>query len=103
MMTRPTLAVVVKFRSNLPFEEIQAVVNSRIDEFRSIPGLTQKYYVQDPKTGEVAGMYFWRSTEDFAEFRESELRATIAKAYKVDGEPSVDVYNVFDVLRDGPF
>jgi hypothetical protein len=46
-------------------------------------------------------LYVWESLEALAAFRESELRATIAKAYQVQGEPDIEVYRIFKVLRDG--
>jgi hypothetical protein len=62
--------------------------------------LQQKYYLQDVASGEFAGLYLWKSPEALAEFRDSELRATIAKAYQVQGEPRVEVYRVAKTLRD---
>ena len=75
-------------------------MDSRIDQFRALPGLTQKYYLQDANSGEYAGLYLWESADALAEFRDSELRATIAEAYRTEGEPRVEVYQIFDVLRD---
>jgi hypothetical protein len=60
----------------------------------------QKYYLQDPATGEIAGLYLWESQEALAAYRESELRASIAKAYQAEGEPRVEVYRVVKTLRD---
>jgi heme-degrading monooxygenase HmoA len=99
-MSHPSIVLLVKFRSPLSLEEVQAVVDSRIEQFRAFPGLVQKYYLQDSGTGEYAGLYLWDSAESLAEFRKSELRQTIAKAYQTEGEPRVEVFQVFDVLRE---
>jgi hypothetical protein len=99
-MPAASLVLLVKFRSPLSLEEVKKVVDSRIDQFRALDGLTQKYYLQDSVTGEYAGLYLWRSPDALAEFRDSELRSTIAKAYKTEGEPRVEVFRIFDVLRD---
>jgi heme-degrading monooxygenase HmoA len=98
-MSHPSVVLLVKFRSPLSLEEVQAVVDSRIEQFRALPGLVQKYYLQDSETGEYAGLYLWDSAESLAEFRKSDLRQTIAKAYQTEGEPRVEVFQVFDVLR----
>ena len=99
-MPQPAVVLLVRFKSPLSLEEVREVVDSRIDQFRALPGLTQKYYLQDSNSGEYAGLYLWESADALAEFRDSELRATIAEAYRTEGEPRVEVYQIFDVLRD---
>ena len=95
----PSLVVRVRFKSQLSLEGVMKVAEERIDQFRALKGLVQKYYLEDPATGEVAGLYFWDSKESLDEFNSSELRATIAKAYQVVGEPTVEVYRVMMPLR----
>jgi len=99
-MTQPTLVLMVKFKTPLTLEEVMQVAASRIDEFRALPGLLQKYYLHDPVTDEMAGLYLWESREAFDEFRDSELRASIAAAYRAEGEPRIEVMNVVETLRE---
>ena len=99
-MIQPALILLVRFRSALPFDEITEVMEERAPEFRALDGLQQKYYLQDPSTGEVAGLYLWESAEAFDEYKNSELRATIGRAYQAEGEPRVEVYRVLMPLRD---
>jgi heme-degrading monooxygenase HmoA len=99
-MSPPTLILLVRFASELSLEEAIEVMNARAPEFAALPGLRQKYYLQDDVTGELAGLYLWDSAEDFSAYRESELRATIAKAYRVKGEPRIEIYQVLRPLRD---
>jgi heme-degrading monooxygenase HmoA len=99
-MTHPELLLLVKFKSALSFEQVTKVIDSRIDDFRALSGLQQKYYLQDSATGEYAGLYLWGSSGAFAEFRDSELRATIAAAYQTQGEPRIEVFQVIQTLRD---
>lgn len=51
-------------------------------------------------SGEYAGLYVWESPEALQEFRDSELRATIGEAYQAQGEPDIEVYKVFKILRE---
>lgn len=51
-MSHPEMALLVRFKSPLGLEEINAVIDSRIEDFRALSGLTQKYYLQDPATDE---------------------------------------------------
>lgn len=99
-MSNPTLILLVRFRSPLSLEEVAAVAEERLPEFQALAGLQQKYYLQDAATGEYAGLYLWRSPDDFTAYRDSELRATIAKAYQVEGEPRIEVYRVMRTLRE---
>ena len=99
-MTSPKLILLVRFRSALPMEEVTRIMEERAPEFRALTGLQQKYYLHDPATGDVAGLYLWESTEAFADYRDSELRATIAQAYQAEGEPRIEVYGVLSTLRD---
>jgi hypothetical protein len=101
-MSEITHAILVRVRSRLPFDEIMRIVEERAPEFRALEGLEQKYYLQDPATGEFSGLYLWRSAEALAAYRGSELRASIAEAYQAEGEPTVEVYRVLKTLREDP-
>jgi hypothetical protein len=83
----------------LSIEEIMEIAESRADEFRALPGLTQKYYLHDPETGEVGGCYLWDSAEDLDEYKRSELSASIAEAYQAESEPRIDVLRILMPLR----
>jgi heme-degrading monooxygenase HmoA len=96
----PALLLSVKFESPLSLEEVTNVIHSRIDQFRALPGLIQKYYLQDVATGEYSGLYFWDSAVSLEEFRNSELRQSIAAAYETVGEPRVEVFRLMLPLRD---
>jgi hypothetical protein len=74
-------------------------MEERAPEFRALKGLRQKYYLQDAKTGEYAGLYLWDSPEALDAYRESELRASIAEAYQAEGAPKIEVYRVMEALR----
>jgi hypothetical protein len=99
-MSEPTHAVLVRFKSSLTLDEVMKVVEERAPEFRALEGLQQKYYVQDAVTGEYGGFYLWESPGALADYRDSDLRASIAQAYQVEGEPRVEVYRVIKTLRD---
>ena len=98
-MTAPTLIVMVRFRSTLSMQEVTRVMEERAPEFRALDGLLQKYYVHDPATGEIGGVYLWESAEAFDAYARSELRATIGASYQTEGEPQVEVLEVLMPLR----
>ena len=99
-MSQPQLVLLVKFRTKLPLEKVLEIAENRADEFRALTGLQQKYYVQDSMSGEIGGLYLWDSPEAFTEYRDSELRATIAESYKTEGEPQIHVMSVLKILRE---
>jgi heme-degrading monooxygenase HmoA len=100
-MSEPTHAVLVRFKSKLPFDEVMRVVEERAPEFRALDGLQQKYYLQDQATGELGGLYLWESPEALTDYSKSALRASIAEAYQGEGEPRVEVFRVVKILREG--
>ena len=89
----------VKFESELSEDEVWAVANERVDQFRSLPGLVQKYYVKLDEPDHYGGVYVWDSMESLAAYRGSDLAASIAKAYKVKGAPEIEVLDVVFPLR----
>ena len=98
-MTTPALILTVRFRSRLPFDEIMALAEERAAEFAALDGLLQKYYVHDPATDEVGGVYHWANAEALEAYSQSPLRASIAEAYQVEGVPRLEVQRVVKVLR----
>lgn len=94
------LIQIIKLESELSEEEIIKIAHERAPRFREIPGLLQKYYVKLGQPGQVGGIYIWDSKESLQSFRESELAATIAEAYKVKGKPDIEIVDVLFQLRD---
>ena len=101
-MSHPAMMLLVRFHSSLTLDEVLRVVDERAPEFRALAGLRQKYYLHDADTGEYAGLYLWETTEALAEYRASELKASIAAAYQTQGGPRVEVYRVVKALRPDP-
>lgn len=99
-MSQSNYAVLVRLKTELDRSEIERIMRERAPEFRALDGLEQKYYLEGSEPGEYGGFYLWRSLDDVAEYRESDLAATIAAAYQGVGEPSVEVFKVVMPLRD---
>ena len=71
---------VVKFKSGLSTEEARRIMDERAPDYRALPGLLHKYYVQEPATGDLGGIYLWDSEKSLPAFRESDLASTISVA-----------------------
>ena len=90
----------VKFKSQLSEEELLITAREREPQFRAIPGLLQKYYVQLSEPDNYGGVYVWDSMQSLQEFRKSDLAASIPGAYKVIEGPDIDVMDVLFKLRE---
>jgi len=99
-MNHPKVVLLIRSKTSLSREEPAKVAEQSAPEFKALKGLHKKYYLQDLASGDYAGLYLWKSQVALAEYRHSELRASIAEAYRVQGEPWVKVYRVAKTLRD---
>ena len=91
---------IIRFESSLTEEEVVAVAEERLEQFRAQPGLLQKYYVKLQEPNCYGGVYTWDSMESLASYRESDLAKSIPAAYKVKGAPTVEIIDAFMQLRD---
>lgn len=93
------IASLVRFRSGLADEEVQAKFEARADAYERVPGLVEKLYLRY-RTGEFGAVYVWESDEALAAFRASELGRSIAEAYEIDGdEVDTELADVTLVVR----
>lgn len=91
---------IIKFETALSADEVIAIAEERIDRFRALPGLIQKYYVKLEESNRYGGIYVWDSMESLAAYRESELAASIPAAYKVTSPPTVEILDALFQLRE---
>ena len=89
----------VKFKSGLSDSGVLEVMKERAPRFRALPGLVQKYYGHEKETGEFTGIYFWDSEESLRMYQDSELARTIPVAYKAEGQPRIEIFEVLFPLR----
>ena len=94
------IMVMVRVKTPLPREEMLAIAHERAPQFRALPGLIQKYYVDYAEPETYGGVYVFDSPESVAAYRGSELAKTIAAAYKATEPPVVEVIDVMFALRD---
>ncbi len=78
---------------------MQATFEARADQYRQVPGLTEKIYVRFRDTGEFGAVYVWESEEAMARFRETDLARTIPSAYQVEGAPRTELGDVQLVVQ----
>ena len=96
----PTIMLIVRdIQPGLTEEEMTRRYRARMPDFRALDGLIQKYYSFDKKTGTYAGIYLWRDQAALDAYLDSDLKKTIASAYELKGPPTVERFEVIDLLR----
>jgi heme-degrading monooxygenase HmoA len=93
------IVLIVRLKSGLSEEDMMKVAEDRADRFRAAEGLLQKYYLRYPAGGEYGAVYLWESEKALEKFRASDLFATIAESYKVQGTPDAVKADVIMTLR----
>jgi len=94
------IIMTVKFETALSEDEVLTVAKERADQFRSLPGLIQKYYVRLEQPNHYGGVYVWDSMESLKSYRGSELASSIPAAYKAIGVPKVEILETLFQLRE---
>jgi len=90
---------IVKLKSDLPEDELLKRAKEREANFKSIPGLLQKYYVKTSVEGEYGGVYIWDSVKSQQSYQASDLAKGIPSAYAIKAAPYVEVMDVIFQLR----
>lgn len=90
---------IVRFKSRLPAAEVFRTYESRVSQYRRLPGLIQKYYLHYSDTDEHGAVYLWESKEALDAFRATELGGSIGTVYQVE---STDVREAEVVLTAQP-
>jgi heme-degrading monooxygenase HmoA len=93
------LVSLVRFKSGLSDDEVQAKFDERADLYRSVPGLVEKIYLRFRESGEFGAVYLWASEQHLMDFRETELARTIPDAYQVEEGPRAEVADVCLVVQ----
>lgn len=93
-------ALQVVFESGMDYDEMWDVVDKRMPRFRKVPGLVQKVYLWDDEAEETSGLYLFEDETSLEAFMDSDLRASIADAYDVQGTPEVRRWSVPGTLFD---
>jgi heme-degrading monooxygenase HmoA len=89
----------VKFKSALSDSEVLKLYEHRAPQYRKLPGLIQKYYIKDKKTDEHGAVYLWDSMKSMQEFEQSQLSRSIPEAYKIVGQPRIEILDLVFTLR----
>jgi len=90
---------IIKLKSDLPEEKLLEKAKERESNFKTIPGLLQKYYVKTSNEGEYGGVYIWDSVQSLQRYQESDLAKSIPSAYAIKEAPNVELMDVIFQLK----
>jgi hypothetical protein len=91
----------VRFNSNYSLEELNEICLSDLENFRSVPGLVQKYYVAEEYSGAISSIYMFESKTTRAAFSVSDLAKGMPSRYKMIPDTiRVEYYNTLIVLNE---
>lgn len=100
-MKNAEAVLAVKFKSTHSPEKLMQVCHEDLDDFRNVPGLIEKYYLAEEKTGAISGIYLFETKSARAAFWTSELAANIPARYGVIPETlRVEEYEMAIVLNE---
>lgn len=91
---------IIKLKSDLPEEELLKRAKERGPNFKSIPGLLQKYYVKTSREGIYGGVYVWDSIQSLKDYQGTELAKSIPSAYAIHEAPEVEIMDILFQLRN---
>lgn len=84
----------VRFRSEKPVAEVQAMSEGSLPLFRQLPGLLQKYYVENLDTGEIGGVYVWETLEHLQAHVEGPIMAAMPERFAMPAPPTLEIFEV---------
>ena len=91
----------VKFSSTIHPEKLVRICLEDIELFRNVPGLIQKYYINEESTGDLSGFYIFENVQAREAFWNSELAKKIPARYGVKADTlRVERYEMVLVMND---
>jgi hypothetical protein len=91
----------IRFSSDYSLEELNDICLSDLENFRSVPGLVQKYYVTEEYSGAISSIYMFESRSTRAAFSASDLAKGIPSRYNMIPDTiRVEYYDILIVLNE---
>lgn len=95
----PTV-VTMRFKSHLPEDELRRLSEAGLDKFRALPGLSQKYYVQNPETKLSGGVYIFHTRQAAEDYVNGPIATTVKDRFGADGGVEIEILDVLYTLSD---
>lgn len=92
--------VLFTLKEQMPEQEMKKTLGELVDVYKKVPGLKSKYFLFDPKTGEIGGFYIFESQEALEEYLKSDVWKNVIIA-NAKGEPKVESFVITATLDAG--
>lgn len=94
------LKVAFRLKEQQSPEEQKKLMAQLVDIYKNVPGLKQKYFLADLKTGEAGGFYAFESQEAIDEYLKSDVYKQVVLA-NTQTEPKVETFILLASLDAG--
>jgi hypothetical protein len=94
------LKIAFTLKDQPPDQELRKMLAQLVEVYKRVPGLKQKYFVADPKTGEAGGIYIFESQEALEEYLKSDVWKNIMLPI-IKGEPKIEMFVISAALDAG--
>jgi hypothetical protein len=94
------MKVIFKTKEQSSEEEQRQLMSKLVEVYKNVPGIKQKYFLADPKTGEVGGFYAFESQEAVDEYLKSDVYKQVVLS-NTQVEPKVETFIIIASLDSG--
>lgn len=94
------MKVTFTLKEQTPESELKKLLAQLVDVYKKVPGLRQKYFLADPKTGKSGGIYAFENQEALDAYVESDVWKNVVVA-NAKGEPEVETFVIMAALDAG--
>ncbi|MEJ2740875.1 MAG: YdhR family protein [Dehalococcoidia bacterium] len=89
------MKVIFKTKEQSSEAEQRQLMSKLVEVYKNVPGIKQKYFLADPKTGEVGGFYAFESQEAVDEYLKSDVYKQVVLS-NTQVEPKVETFIIID-------
>ncbi|MEJ2738961.1 MAG: YdhR family protein [Dehalococcoidia bacterium] len=94
------LKVAFRLKEQQSPEEQKKLMAQLVDIYKNVPGLKQKYFLADPKTGEAGGYYAFESQEALDGYLKSDIYKQVV-LNNAQTEPKIETFIILASLDAG--
>lgn len=92
--------LMILYKSAFGIERVKQLFRERSSNYSTVDGLRHKFYLHDPATDQIGGIYVFDAPEQLAAFRRSDLEKSIETAYRFVEPPTIREFDVPLAISD---
>lgn len=95
-----SMKVLFRMKQQLPEQELRNLLAQLVEIYKKVPGLKQKNFIVDPKTGEVGGIYTFEDQDALDTYLKSDVYKDVVLSNSQE-EPKVEIFNIIAATDAG--